>query len=119
MYLRLFANASKQCSAKTMMGRSEYSENLFYTGLQQHSSAGLLFCCRTGLQQRNIKLRFQQWSADLDTMRPPVNVAVKQQRIGTINLWRLVYSYVWRNVQSFLHRLFIDGERHSVIPLFK
>jgi len=34
----VFANASNQWSAKTMMGRSEYSENLFYIGLQQHSS---------------------------------------------------------------------------------
>ena len=45
MYLRLFANASKQCSAKTMMGRSEHSENLFYTGLQQHSFNDALVYC--------------------------------------------------------------------------
>ena len=27
------------------MGRSEYSENLFYTGLQQHRSYDALFYC--------------------------------------------------------------------------
>lgn len=74
IYLCLFANASNQWAAKMMMGRSEYSENLFYPGLQQHSSYGvlvycfavLLLCCRTGLQQQNIKLKYQQWSADLE-----------------------------------------------------
>jgi hypothetical protein len=45
MYLRLFANASNQWSVKTMMGRSEYSENLFYTGLQQHSFNDALVYC--------------------------------------------------------------------------
>jgi uncharacterized membrane protein len=45
IHLRLFANASNQWSAKTMMNRSEYSENLFYTGLQQHSSNDALIYC--------------------------------------------------------------------------
>ena len=46
MYLRLFANASNQWSAKTMMGRIEYSEKLFYTALLQHSfNDTLVYCC--------------------------------------------------------------------------
>jgi len=46
MYLRLFANASNQWFAKTMMVRSEYSENLFYTGLPQHNFNDTLdYCC--------------------------------------------------------------------------
>lgn len=52
-------------------------------------------------------------------MYSSINVAMTQQRDGTINLWRLVYSPVLRNVQSFLYRLFVGEKRHSVIPLFK
>ena len=50
-------------------------------------------------------------------MHSPINIVMQQQRNDTINLWRLVYSYIWRNVQPFLHRLFIGWKRHSAIPL--
>ena len=42
IHLRLFANAWNQWFAKTMTGRSEHSENSFYTGLLQHSFNGTL-----------------------------------------------------------------------------
>ena len=42
---RLFENASNQWFAKTMMGRSEHSENLFYADLQLHSSYDALVYC--------------------------------------------------------------------------
>lgn len=42
---RLFESALNQWFAKMMMGRSEYSEILFYTSLQQHSSYDELVYC--------------------------------------------------------------------------
>ena len=42
---RLFTNAKNLWFTKTMMDRSEHSEILFYTGLQQHSSYDALVYC--------------------------------------------------------------------------
>jgi len=39
---RLFTSSANQWFAKTMTGRSEHSENSFYTGLLQHSFNGTL-----------------------------------------------------------------------------
>ena len=44
---RLFTNSANQWFAKTIMDRSEHSENSFYTGLQQHSFNNMLVYCFT------------------------------------------------------------------------
>lgn len=109
MCLRLFANASNQCSAKTMMSRSKYSEILFYTSLQQHSSYDALVYCfavvlsywfttaklqikvsEMGCGFRKVEFRLCQSVA----MCLPINVAIQEQGGVVMKLCGLAHPAV-------------------------
>lgn len=121
--LRLFANSSNQWSAKTMMGRSEYSENLFYTGLQQHSSNDAqVYCFVVALSYWFTTAKLQIIVSAMEcgfrgvefgwckSVAQCVYLSMYQYRkIGVaMQFCKLAYSAICGVEQSILHRIFME-----------